>query len=545
MFRVGQSVLPGGDGGEGHADGGRDGDDEHHRHRVAARSGPAVVGEEVGAGVQGVVQLVDVRAAVPHVAEDGGGDERRDAAREFCDEALAGEEHTVGPDAARVLFIVDTVGDHDGLQDVDRAHGRAREGNEDAKGDAPGQGTYIAAGQQVQSEHTNIGQRADEGEEIVEILLLEPFHEGRGDRHGRELAHEHHAADQHHVDEDGHVEAVLADDVHDVTVGIIIGDDGHRVDEEQLHGASEDAGDEDLPEGPVFPHDGEVLFDGVVLLAAFHPLPGAKARELEEDGREDRHGDGRDDKPTALGFTVAEAGGFEGGTDRLGDLDDEDTDTGEPGGDPGEAQGFGPVALVFRHDRGEAPERDVADGVGHAPEDVGDCGPQDDGDAPSGGRGVRVVAVEEREDGDDHDDRWPEDEVRPALAPFRVGAVDEIAHDGVVDSVPDPGDRHDPPEGHGRQADDVLKIEIESGVDDLIDEVLTEHADEVASHLPPGIGLPVGVRGPGCHRVSPFLSLVLAICHTFFLPLILLKSSCPCNGRIGHVARIIDFSLPS
>ncbi|OQA65565.1 MAG: hypothetical protein BWY37_01756 [Firmicutes bacterium ADurb.Bin262] len=123
---------------------------------------------------------------------------------------------------------------------------------------------------------------------------------------------------------------------------------------------------------------------------------------------------------------------------------------------------------VGRHRGGQPPERHVAERVDDAPEDVGDVGVGD-----------LAVLTEARDDQEqrrraDGQRQGGEDDVGPHLAPFGSGFIDQGAHDGVVDGVPDAGDDHQQARGPRAEQENIGVEEQDVRVDKTDNQVLAE-----------------------------------------------------------------------
>ena len=159
----------------------------------------------------------------------------------------------------------------------------------------------------------------------------------------------------------------------------------------------------------------------------------AEEREEDEERSEDR--DHKRDDAISSTCTAAE-GLFTGGEDR-------DQDGRECGADAGEEGRAGrilvPEVRVAGQGRDHAPERDVVHGVGNAVGEIDNAKEND-----------KRPSLQLRVEGQVDDDGGRQDaDQEPGLefAPFCTGALDDVAHDRIVQSVKNTGSDHDSGDG--------------------------------------------------------------------------------------------------
>ena len=259
-----------------------------------------------------------------------------------------------------------------------------------------------------------------------------------------------------------------------VVVEEVVHNERQAYDREKHDGASENARDEESSERIVGDRNFEVLLHGVLLFGLLNSLFDREASKLEENSCEYRKDNGDYDighlvrMNKVKAFLLLEHGG-----ECLSGEGDKHTDSADVGDDTGERESLCSVVLIVGHKRGYTPERNIADGVAHTPENVGDCRPGDDKSVRCGRGVVGVRLVAECENGNDSYRDRDEHEVGLALTPFCSGVVNYRTHHRVIDSIPNAGDEEYYRDGHRRQKNNRLPVVLESACDDVVDDVLS------------------------------------------------------------------------
>ena len=173
----------------------------------------------------------------------------------------------------------------------------------------------------------------------------------------------------------------------------------------------------------------------------------AEEHEAQESRAQDR--DGQTDVPVGHGGAAAQ-GALAGGQHGDQDAGRDAADARKEGG----AGGEGVAGVAVGAEGGDhAPVGDVAHGVGDAEEEVHEA--EEPHEGPPLELGVEGGIDDQR--GGDHARQYPGLE----LAVLAPGALDDVAHDGVVQSVEDPGAEHDGRDGGELARGEVLGEEHE------------------------------------------------------------------------------------
>lgn len=152
----------------------------------------------------------------------------------------------------------------------------------------------------------------------------------------------------------------------------------------------------------------------------------------------------------------------------------------DAGGGTGERGELLPVMAGLR-DRGDhGPERDVHQGIGHAPQDVEDC-------HPHAHRAVRHAARNRKESVDregveDGAGQDPRAEPSPAGPRLR----DDNAHERIIQGIENPGAHEHRPDEHGAHAQHHVVVVQQVAVDQHVDDILAERSEAERQLVPYG-----------------------------------------------------------
>ena len=472
MLRIGERILESGDSGEKHTDCGRNGNKQEHRHCVFS---VVCLVEMILSCRQVEVKSLDVFSGVVNSRINEAGDERGNAHCKLGDEGLAGEEHAVGANAVLVLLVVNAVCYHYRLENVYRAHSPgSREHHNSHQNDINHALHKVAAGYFIDDKDHCIGNCADYRIEVVKLLLAELC--GHLRRGGSTDDHTAEKSDTHDekLNDFYNLKLAVNNKIGKVVVEEVVYNERQTDDREKHDGTSENARDEEPSERIVGDRDFEVLLHGVLLFGLLNSLLDREAGKLEENSCEYRKDNGDYDighlvrMNKVKAFLLLEHGG-----ESLSGESDEHADSAEVCDYTGERESLCSVVLIVGHKRSYTPERNIADGVAHTPENVGDCRPGDNQYMRTGRCVVGVCLVAECENGNDSYRDRDEHEVGLALTPLCSGVVNYRTHHRVIDSIPNAGDKEYYRDGHRRQKNNRLPVVLESACDDVVDDVLS------------------------------------------------------------------------
>ena len=255
-----------------------------------------------------------------------------------------------------VLLVVHAVGDHHGLEHIDTTHGSAcKEEAQPGKDHPYHRGLYIAVGDL--KEHIQQSKRhgACNGIEVINALFLVLADQRRSNAHSDKLTQEHGGGDHSQAHQNAPVQTsrlavgTRLQHIHKVAVGVIIGNQRHGNEHEQLNGTSKNTGNQNLAERLVLEHNFEVLGKGIFFLCLLHPLSGADAGKLKENSGDHGHNNHGQDKAVLRGLSLRVTLVYKNFSDHLGNLHHQHANAADTGNDTSQAQQLAAVVLVLRH----------------------------------------------------------------------------------------------------------------------------------------------------------------------------------------------------
>ena len=404
-------------------------------------------------GRGGVFEGGDLVGVLGHAADQvgRGGNDHSEGGGQLREEGPQGGHDALVAGAVLELVVLDGVHDGDHHDEVKAVLAEVcqhvAQGAQHELQIYAAHGHAAGADEQARAQHDRIADKGDEHEFVHQRFAVDlpgdggvEYHQQRRDRHAHGVEQGVEAA----------LVAKLKVDVggahageHDTVADLL--DEEDQRDPQQLVVAADGA--EDLLEA-----DGR---DGVVVVVAL--LLDAEDREGQKGRAQDRDDQGH---APVSGDGVAADGGAAGG-------EHGDQRARKGAADAGKERGAGGVLVagvgVGAQGRDHAPVGDVVHGVGDAVEEV------DDAEEPH-----EAPALEARVEGQIDHDRGGEDaDDQPGLelAPAGARALDDVAHDGVVQRVEHTGGDHDGRDG-GELSGGKLVGEEDKGVEVAGDQVV-------------------------------------------------------------------------